>query len=183
MRTKRYTGLLLLMLLAGCSTVQVSQDFEPGIDYAGMSTFAWQHDTQPKTNDIRVDDPLLNQRIRTAIDTNLESRYTRVDRSSADFLVAYELAIRQKLKSEGTQSGIMIGGGSRGAFGGFGIGSGRPVETFDQGMLFIDVLEPKTGRLLWRGKGTDIVPEHADPEAITRQINELVQKILAKFPP
>ncbi len=183
MKTNYWLLSLVLILGTGCSTVQVSQDYEPGIDFTGMSTFAWQHDSQPKTDDIRVDDPLINKRIRAAIDNNLESRYTKAERASADFLIAYELAIRQKIKSEGTQSGIMIGTGTRGSFGGIGIGTGSPVETYDQGMLFIDVLDSKSGKLLWRGKGTDVISEHADPDETTRQINELVQKILAKFPP
>jgi hypothetical protein len=183
LKTHFWMVLLVLVLGAGCSTVRVSQDYEPGIDYAGFATYAWQHDSQPKTDDIRVDDPLIHQRIRTAIDNNLESRYTKADRAVADFLVGYELAIRQKIKSEGSQGGLMIGSGGRGSFGGIGISTGSPVETYDQGTLFIDVLEPKSGKLLWRGKGTDVVAEHADPEAITRQVNELVQKILAKFPP
>lgn len=178
-------GLLTLMitLSVACSTVRVSEDFDPNADFSSMNSFAWKHDEQPRSGDIRLDDPLLNQRIRAAIDETLAARYSKVEREAADFLVAYELGIRQKIRSDDTHSGVMIGTGRRGTFGGFGIGTGSAVESYDQGMLFIDVLDPKSGKLLWRGKGTDVLSEHADPAAVTEQVYEIVEKILAKFPP
>ncbi|KAF0191658.1 MAG: hypothetical protein FD165_1381 [Gammaproteobacteria bacterium] len=174
---------LVVILCAGCSTIRVSQDYVPNTDFASMGSFAWQSDSQPETGDIRLDDPLLNERIRTAIERTFASRYAKAERASANFLIAYTLGLQQKIKSDDTQTGVMVGTGSRGTFGGFGIGTGSGVETYDQVILFIDVLDPQRGKLLWRGKGTDIFSEHAEPEEITRQVNELVEKILAKFPP
>ena len=183
-KTKFLILSLVLIFCAGCSTIRVSQDYDPDADFTGLSTFAWKSDKQPETGDILLDDPLIDQRIRMAVEQTLEvNGYTKTDRDSADFLVAYELGIRQKIKSDNMSSGIIVGTGHRGTFGSIGIGTGGEVETYDQGLLFIDVLDPKSGKLLWRGKGTDIVREHPDQEETTRQINEIVEKILAQFPP
>ena len=168
----------------GCSTVRVSQDYDTNIDFSTMKTYAWQHDTQPKTGNIRLDNELEDRRIRSAIDGVLRNKgYGKVDRAAADFLVGYQRGIQQKVKSDGMRTGIGIGMGRRGGFGSIGISTGADVETYDEGMLVIDVSAPDSGALLWRGTGTGTVSPHAKQEKRIQSMNEAVSKILEPFPP
>ena len=57
------------------------------------------------------------------------------------------------------------------------------VRDYDEGTLLIDVIDPATMQLLWRGSGTGVVDPQASPEKREQRINEAVEQILADFPP
>jgi len=175
---------VVVLLIAGCSTIRVSQDYDSDADFSTMRSFAWQQEEQPRTGDIRIDNSLTDGRIRRAVEQDLvEAGFSKSDKSGADFWVAYQFTIRQQIQSNDVDTAFGFGIGSGGHFGSIAFGTGTDVRSYDEGLLLIDVLDPMDGRLLWRGKGTDYVRFHADPEQTTRQINELVRKILAQFPP
>ena len=57
-----YLGLVTLFLITqlwGCSSIQVSQDYDLSRDFSTLKTYAWQIESQPTTGDIRVDNSLL----------------------------------------------------------------------------------------------------------------------------
>lgn len=174
---------VLAVLAIGCSTLQVSQDYDTQTNFTRLQTFAWQSDTQPQYEDIRLNSSLLDARIRRAVEQSLIARgFKKTTRQEADFLLAYELAIHQQIESQ-PQSGVGFGFGFGGPRGGIMFSSGSDVSSYDEGLLFIDVLEQSNGRLLWRGKATDRLDLHADPARNTEQINETVTKVMAQFPP
>lgn len=184
--TTRHAGLLvlLLVLLAGCSPVRVSQDYTPGRNLGALESYAWQSERQEKTGDIRIDSPLIDSRIRSAIDETLRARgYRKTSRDTADFLVAYHYAIQSKITSDSPRTSIGFGFGSFSSHSAFGISSGTDVSSYDEGLLIIDVLDGRNGATLWRGKGTRPVFIHTEPERMTEEINETVHKILDQFPP
>jgi len=179
-------SLCLLMLFAafGCSSVQVSQDYNSKLNLTSLRTYAWHYDKQAKTGDIRIDSPLIDARIRAAIDATLIARgYRNIARDQADFHVAYQYAIRGKNQSDSVQTSIGFGFGSFGRHGGIGVSTGSDVSQYDEGLLIIDILDARDGSTLWQGKGTRQVFIHTEPERLTAQINETVHKILDQFPP
>jgi len=179
-----YPFIAIAILLTGCSTLQVSADYNSSVDFAHMKTYAWETDVQPETGNIRLDDKLDDRRIRSAVEQSLDTKgYTRTDRASADFLVEYKQSIQQKIQSDNVQTGFGIGIGSIGRYGGIGISSGTEVQSYDEWLLLIDVLDPKNGDLLWRGKGTIRIEPHPDRKAKNDRISETVSGILAQFPP
>lgn len=173
----------MAVLAIGCSTLKVSQDYDTQTEFARLQTFAWQNDTQPQYNDIRLNNSLLDARIRGAVEQSLlAAGFRKSARQEADFLVAYELAIHQQIESQ-PQSGVGFGFGFGGPSGGIMVSSGSDVSSYDEGLLLIDVLDHGSGRLLWRGKATDRFDLHADPVRNTEKINETVTKVMAQFPP
>jgi hypothetical protein len=56
-------------------------------------------------------------------------------------------------------------------------------RTYDEGTLLIDVLEPGSQRLLWRGVGRAEVHRISDPAKREERLREAVAKILERFPP
>lgn len=184
-----YRCLLSLILLSvsiffGCSTVQVGQDYDPANTFSHLKTFDWQSKMQGKMGDPRVDSPLIDTRIRTAVDRSLMGKnYLKVSNGTPDFYVAYQFVIHRKIESDGLQSGVGFGFGSYGSFGGIGIGTGSDISEYDEGMLIIDIIDAKSGGLLWRGTGTRRVHLQTDPEKTTQNVNETVDKIMAQFPP
>jgi hypothetical protein len=59
----------------------------------------------------------------------------------------------------------------------------QQVREYDEGSLTIDLVDADSAALLWRGTGTQRFREYKDPEKASRDINTLVEKILAQFPP
>jgi len=176
--------LTFLALFIGCSGIQVSQDYEVAADFSNLKTFTWYLAKQKKTGDLRVDNPLLDSRIRKAVDRSLSQKgYKRISQGTPNFYVGYKYAILTRIRSERVSTGFGFGFGGSGSFGSIGIGTGSDVREYDEGMLVIDITDAKNRKLLWRGTGTRRVSRHSDPERITKEVNENVDKILAQFPP
>jgi len=177
-------GLTLFGFLWGCQTIRVSQDYDLSKDFSSLKTYAWQTETQPQTGDIRVDNPLLDARIRSAINDSLSKRgYQRINQGTPDFYVAYTYQIRSKIESDDVGVGVGFGWGSHRRFGGIGMDTGRYISEYDEGLLVIDLNDASKGDLLWRGTGAARVDQHSKPEEITKGINQAVEKILSQFPP
>ncbi|MFO7963042.1 MAG: DUF4136 domain-containing protein [Desulfobacterales bacterium] len=175
----------LMIAFSACSTVRVSQDYRPEANFAGLATFRWHPEAGGKTIDRAPEDPLVSERIQTAVDYTLAAQgYRKAVGTRPDFYVDYRYHIRPVLESEGlgTEVGFGTWWGS-GLFGGIGIGAGRDVYTRQQGVLYIDIIDPISNEIIWRGKGTHRVEEHWGPETKTEEISELVAKTLAQFPP
>jgi len=176
--------LLFVMTVGACTGVRVSQDYDLGKPLPVMTTYRWQAAAQAATGDVRVDNPLLNERIRGAIDKTFTAKgFKKANGDDPDFVVAYQFTIKQKIRTDDLHSGIGVGVGAHGRHGGLVVSSGPSVTQVEQGYLVIDLMAADSGVLLWRGKGTRYLPEHANPEETEKIYNELVAKILEQFPP
>jgi hypothetical protein len=180
---KRLLVITLLGFLWGCQSIKVSQDYNPAKDFPSLATYAWQMETQPETGDIRVDNPLLHDRIRAAVNQSLLHKgYRRISEGQPDFYVSYKYGTRSRIEANDVGFGLGFGWGSRSRFGGIGVDTGSTVREHDERVLAVD-LKDEEGNLLWRGVGTAPFEQHTGPEEITKEINAMVEKIMAQFPP
>ena len=176
-------GLFLIATFFACSSVKVSQDYDLAKPLPAMKTYRWQTDEQVKTGDVRVDNPLLNERIRRAVDRELlQKGFRKETAGTPDFQVTYQFSISQKVRSDDVRTGVGFGVGTYGRRGGIAIGTGGHVSTVDEALLIIDLVD-RRGDLLWRGKGTRYLPAHSSPAKTEKIYNELVEKIMGQFPP
>lgn len=176
--------ILLVVAAAGCARVQVSQDYAPGTAFPDIAAYAWQSDDQPKTGDLRGDNPLIGTRIRAAVDRVLAGRGWRpASKASADIHVAYHFQVNQKIASSGPRAGLGYGTGTYPGAGGIVLVTGADITSYDEGMLAIDLQDAADGSLLWRGIATFVMPLHPAPEEITALLDEAVALTLAQFPP
>ena len=177
---------ICIIALCCCQMVSVSQDYRPETDFTDMKTYGWQ----PVADDIRgealMDDPLRDEQIRNAVEHNLTALgFREVTVARPDFFVDFQYSNYRVIESEDVSEEVGIGtwGGANGTFGGSGVGTGRGRYTREEGVLQIDIIDPKSGQTLWRGKGTHRVEQHWKPETRIKKIDELVGKVLAQFPP
>jgi len=56
-----------------------------------------------------------------------------------------------------------------------------PAVTYTEGTVIVDVINPSTKELLWRGQGVAAVD--TDPNKFARELRKAVDAIIAKFPP
>jgi hypothetical protein len=174
--------ILVLFTLSSCSRVQVSQDYRIGTNFSQYHTFQWKTSDSPTSDDIRVNNPLLHERFRQAIENRL-SASGYVLQSRADFLVNYSYSIQSRLESEPYGTNVGFGFGRQYRYGEIGFGNGVSVTQYDVGILAIDIYDALNGTLLWRGTGSEIVRTHSTPEETTAFVYRMVDSILAQFPP
>lgn len=169
----------LTLPLVGCSRVTVTTEHDPSASFSGLQTYAWRPGPQQAVGDPRFDSTLINQRVRAAIDRVLASKGYRAAATGTtpDFLVGYHAVVRRKTSSQTINRWYGYrAGGWRG-------GPQTTAHDYDQGTLLIDIIDPATMQLLWRGTGTGAVEPQASPETREQRINDAVERILADFPP
>ncbi|RLA31704.1 MAG: hypothetical protein DRR11_10175, partial [Gammaproteobacteria bacterium] len=145
--------------------------------------FSWI-DENPYISDastIRVD-PLTQSKIQNAIQNQLEQKgYSFVeDRDNADFVLAYTVGTREKIRISSYPVGY------RGSWGWHVYGSHYYVHEYTQhsyteGTLSIDIFDGKTKQPVWHSWAEKSITEsdRKDPSAI---IKEGVAKLLESFP-
>lgn len=169
-----------VLLLAGCSSVSVTRDYGASSDFSILKTYAWQHATQPKTGNPRIDNDLMDERIRSAVDAQLaEKGFMLVPKEEADCLVAYFVEYKQRIGGNSVSFGL--GGGNNGRYGGAGYNTS--ISDYDEGYLTIDIIDPASGKNIWRGVGRRTTYEGSNPKKLTKIVNTAASRILAKFPP
>ena len=171
---------LLASVLSGCSSVIVTRDYDVSTDFSILKTFAWQHAEQPQTGNPRLDNDLIDERIRKAVNADLMTKgFKLVDQAEADFEVAYFVEYKQRIG--GGSVSVGMGGGSYGRAAGVGYNSGA--SDYEEGYLTIDIISPADEKNFWRGVGRRTSYESSDPKKITKIVNQSVTSILKKFPP
>ena len=170
-------------ILAGCSGITVSQDYDNSVDFSALRTFDWKLDPDAKSGDDPVMSPLVATRVRNAITRELAGRGITLDQSGPDFLVDYNLKVESKISSSNVGTTIGFGTGGYTQFGGVVISTAPDIRQYDEGTLYIDFYAADDARLVWRGISSQVIDKHDAPDRVTEQINLNVQKILEQFPP
>jgi hypothetical protein len=170
----------LLVGLLACASVTVSHDYDTEADFAGYRTFGWSAVETPQTGNVELDNPLLQRRVRDAIERVLAAQgYQQLEDHEPDFYVTYHLGVEKRLTSSGMSTSV----GSYGRHGGVSVGTGSTVREVDEGTLAIDVIDTQSGELVWRGTGKRRLRDAETPEKTTEAVNRTVEAILAEFPP
>ena len=189
-------ALLMIAVIGACSGLKLNPDYDLSADFDHYRTFAWAPDPIPASGHILVDSPLMDRRIRSAIERTLKSRgYPTAEAGHADFLVTYHLVVESRIEVKNVGPALGWGGyplGYRGfpyGYWGFpypywgGIDSMTYVDQYDVGTLIIDFTDAETRRLFWRGIGERRLSQQSTPEKTTEMVNRTVAEILAQYPP
>ncbi len=171
-----------LFILIGCSTVKVSQDYDPDAADIAHATWQWRDAVQPTVGDVRIDNPLRDKRIRRAVAHHLAARGIRHVQAHPDIYVAYHLAIEPKIEGDTVYSSVGVGAYAYPWWHGR-YGTQTRVRQYDEWRLTIDVYAAKAGELVWRGVGTYRLRTEDDPVAAAAEMQQTVDKILGQFPP
>ena len=171
-------GLMLACL--ACSGVHVTTDYDPAADFSKLHSYGWLDEQSGVQGDRPDVTSLLDRRIRRAVDSELQRKgLSAVGPTEADALVAYHLGVESKLDVNTIHSGYGYG---RGVYRG-GMSTHTTVTEYQEGTLLVDVIEPKSKQLIWRGSGQSRLRQSSSPEERERRVDEAVGEILKSFPP
>lgn len=178
-------GLALLATVSSCSTITVSYDYDPTANIAAYRTYDWMPGPQEATGDRRIDNSLVDIRVRTIVDGQLAMKgYSKPASSQPDFYVTYHASLKDlmTLSSQTDYYGYGVGEGSGGGWPG-GNRTTTDVQSYKEAGLILDVLDVATRRLVWRGIAQAEATPGATPEERQVRIRKAVHEMLEHFPP
>ena len=148
----------------------VRSNYMPGTDFAKYKTYRWgsiQGGTHPNQ--------IMDAEIKSAVDKQLAAKgFSKVEDEKADLTVAYQTAVGK----EKEWTGYGMGGGWR--WGGMGTATS---ETINVGTIVLDFYDPAAKSLVWQGRATKTMDEHASQEKTQKNLDKAMQKLLKNFPP
>lgn len=168
---------LLASLVAACASPKVGYDYDASANFNAYHTYDWVADKQEVTGDRRLDNSLVDGRIRTAIGTQLRSKgYKTSANKQPDFYVAYHIKVKDMMKGSSTQD--YIGDRAHGTY-----TTISDIQPYKEGTLLIDIVDAASKQLVWRGSALAEVDPGMTPEERDERINNIVHAMFAHFPP
>jgi hypothetical protein len=170
MKTTKFLPLLLLFVLASCSSVRVNADYDKKANFDAYKTYAYSKTAIDK---VEISD-LDKKRILYSIDDAMVSKgFTKSE--TPDLLISIFTKENQRVD---IYNNAGFGWGYWGPHWGMGYSN---VYTTPEGTLYIDLIDAKTKQLVWQGEGSGYLTK--DTEQKDARIKEFVDKILAQYPP
>jgi hypothetical protein len=170
---------IFLSLGVACTGPKVVQDFDPSADFTHLKTYHWRSQEKQEP-----ENALIDKRLHIAIDNTLKQKgYRRIYGGQGDFSVSYHYQVVRDFDSPDLHTGVGIGGGSSGVYGGIGIGAFGLGGRRDEAILTINIWDGPSGRLIWQGSNTRRLPTSGDAATAAAHNLSQAEDILAEFPP
>lgn len=154
---------LVAGLAGSASAEQVRVDYDRQADFARCATYAWSKG-QPAEN------PFVDKRIVEAVDAALAARGWRKVEENPGCYVAYQASVKEEKSLQVWESGWRFRGGL----------SSVDVKTVLNGMLVVDIADPSSRQLIFRGVATDTISDK--PEKNQKKLAKVTEKMFKELP-
>jgi len=161
--------LLVLAALAsaGALAQKITVEFDQAADFAKFKTFAIR-DGQVNSRNPALNSELVKKRIESDIEVALAAKGMTLVTGKSDMNVRYRLGTVRKTELEAYPAGWR------------GWGTRVVRVPYAEGTLVIDLRDPSTRSLVWRGIASE---EKSDASKIEGKLDDMVRKALDKYPP
>jgi len=178
---------LMVFVAAGCADTPTYQvDFDQNFGFSEYKTFRWYDDDHASRESQYRRMNSSDQRVRNVASQELMQRgYREGVRGQADFWVNYHVTKRQTQKISGQPEGMHggVGVSNYGKSVSIGYSSGSSVKTYEDGTAIFDVIDVRSGKIVWRGVAEGRLKNKmskADKEVLTVTV---LHELLSRFPP
>lgn len=176
MKFLKLTPLLLLfaIFISSCSSVRVASDYDREANFSNYGTYAF---FKPGIDKADISD-LDKKRILRAIETEMEQKgFTKSE--NPDVLVSIFTKTNENINIYQNQNPYWgYGWGWNPWYWGSGFNT---VNRTSEGTLYIDLIDADDKELVWQGMGTAALAKEVNKKQ--ERINEIVGKIMEKYPP
>lgn len=178
----RLIAILGLATMVACATpVHIRTAAAPNTQFSTLHSFIVMATPSPRSSSEgqnNVDPMLQNSITYRALHNDLVSNFQErgyvIDSANPDFAVAAYASSRQRLDVTQYDYGYPYW---RWRWWGPPV---PEVTQYTEGTVVIDVVNPKTKELLWRGQGVASVSD--DPQTYAKELARAVEKIVERFP-
>jgi len=173
MKAIKFLPLVLLFLVASCSSVKVTSDYDTSTDFSKYKTFAFYKKGIDK---VEISD-LDKRRILKAIESELLAKgFTKSE--NPDILVNIFTKARQKVD---VYSNNYMHVGWHPWY--YGPNYGMHISKYTEGTLFVDLIDSEKKELVWQGIGSGGLTTSGNVAKKEERIKEFLAEIMAKYPP
>jgi hypothetical protein len=164
----------VITLYACAAPIEVHSFMDQRTALRRYRTYAWGVGEPVPTGDPRLDsNRFVEERIRARVEEALTRRgFEKVASDRPDMIVHYHLLVAQEIQGRDPDPGYTT----------CAAGDCRP-SVYDKGTLFVDLVDPATKLLLWRGWAESPIDGVVDNQAwIEERIDTTVARILRRLP-
>jgi hypothetical protein len=179
MKTVRYlaipSAMVLVLGLAGCPSQNVHTDYDHNANFGSFHSYSW--------GSVQTSNPLNVQRIKAAIDPDLQAKGLQLMPTGGDLTVTAVGSAHNQKEYQTFYNGLGGEGYYWGGFGGYG-GPGistTTVQNYKVGTLVLDMYDAKTKHLVWRGTASSGISNN--PNDNQQRFNKASDPLLKNFPP
>jgi len=170
----RVTVVAAAILLVGCATLRVDSFAARGFDVQQYQTYAWGAADGTPTGDPRIDsNTIFEDRLKGQVEKELERRgFAKATTAAPDLLVHYHASFTQEIDVRDLDRDYTYCESSDcGPF------------VYDEGTVFVDLVDPRASKLVWRGWVVASVDGVIDDQAVMeKRIDQAVVQILQELP-
>ncbi len=167
------------LMISGCSSTNTTFDYDSHADFSKLQTFAWmpRETVNPGGNAqaAQEDNSLFTNRLKNAVNNNLEAKGYSINTTDPDFVVVYHTGVQDKVN-------VTNWGYTYGPYWG-PWGESVDVTQYTEGTLILDLISYETKNIIWRGTAQKALSGEPKPEKADENMKKVIDQLLAKFPP
>ena len=172
-------ALLAGILLLNACAITPHSEYVEGVDFSQYRSFAWVAKAAQEVEDPILDSEIMEERVRRAAVRALIARGYVEDPANPDMLVTYHTTSKDRIRAIGYDIGL--GYHSYDNFWRHSIHFATPdVESYEEAVLIIDLVDRAQDRLIWRGWRTSVLTQRNFSD---QQVGRMVDQIIVGFPP
>jgi hypothetical protein len=172
MKALKFLPLILLFLVASCSSIRVTTDYDTTADFSKFKTFAFYKKGIDKAEISDLD----KRRILKAVESEMLAKgFTKSD--EPDLLV--NIFAKSTQKVDVYNDSFYYGWHPWY----YGPNFGTQISKYTEGTLFIDLIDANKKELAWQGIGSGALSTSGNVAKKEEKIKEFVAEIMAKYPP
>jgi len=166
-----WRGIIALALsgifVPGAFAQKITTEFDQGVDFGKFKTFAVRNG-QLNSRSPALNRELTKKRVEAEIERALIARGLTKATGSSDLNVFFTFGSLRRVETETYPAGWR------------GLGTRVARVPYAEGTLVIDLRDPTTRSLVWRGIATE---EEPNPTKLSDKLDDMVKKAIAKYPP
>lgn len=173
MKLKIIISIASLTYLFSCvGTMKVFTDFDPDYSLKNFKTFGWSDSKQleVKGNPLYYNE-LNDKRIKKEVELQMTGKGYQLAATNPGLIMHYHFVLENRQ---------VINPDPFGDYGSYWLNRNVNGYEFREGTLIIDLMDPKTNNLVWRGWAVGFLDEER-PDQMGKQIKHAIQNIFAKF--
>jgi hypothetical protein len=175
---------IVLLMISGCGGVAVQTETANDANFAGFSSYEWLDVASVDAGGVRANSPEVAAWVKASVDRQLLNKgYVKSTNGQPDFLLSWLGGVEKKVKVESIDH----------LYSSYGYGpvaASMPLENmkggmereYKEGTILLDVLDPKTHKMLWRGSGTAKLLQGMKKEDAALYVDRLVKNICKAIP-
>jgi hypothetical protein len=164
-------AITLALISVGAAKYEAYVDFDRSVDFSAVTTFAYYETIETSVAD---EAPPVHEMIKILIVNHLKKSGLQEVEKDPDVYVTYHTDANQAMRMNTTLYQYHY---SANWYWSPLWGSGMDVSSYTRGTLIIDIWNPDTEELVWRGTVLGVVPDNPSPKKAQKVIEDAIEAI------